>query len=81
MNKYIFLLLLCIGCAERPAVKYRAKLVTPHGKVYRTVEFSSKKEICIMHGQFGGQWLGNQFSNTSYLSAPDGWLIEYEIVE
>ena len=82
MNKYIFLLLLCIGCAERPTVKYRAKLVTPHGKVYRTVEFSSNKQIGIIHNQFGGgQWLGNEFSNTSYLNAPNGWLIECEIVE
>lgn len=81
MNKYIFLLFLCIGCAESPTVKYRAKLITPHGKVYKTVEFSSNKRLGVMHGQFGSQWLGNEFSNTSYLNAPDGWLIDWERIE
>lgn len=81
--KYIIIaLLFFVGCAERPAVKYRAKLVTPYGKVYKTVEFSSNKRIGIIHNQFGGgQWLGNEFSNTSYLNAPNGWLIEYECIQ
>lgn len=79
MNKYIFLLLLCIGCAERPAVKYRAKLVTPHGKVYRTVEFNTDKSIRVVSGDGGNQWLGTL--HKSYLSAPVGWLIEYECIQ
>jgi hypothetical protein len=78
MNKYIFLLLLCIGCAESPTVKYRAKLVMPNGEVYKTVEFSTEKPVYFFSTQNGqrlGQW------NKTYIGAPIGWLIEYERTE
>lgn len=77
--KYIIItLLFFVGCAERPAVKYRAKLVMPNGEVYKTVEFSTEKPVYFFSTQNGqrlGQW------NNTYVDAPIGWLIECEQTE
>lgn len=77
--KYIIItLLLVAGCAERPAVKYRAKLVMPNGEVYKTVEFSTKDPL-YFYSTENGQRLGGW--DRTYVDAPIGWLIDWERIQ